>query len=129
MFPHPLVREMRAESGIVNLKHLIVVVSVGILVLQGCMGLESKPISRNDEAILTGTERPRTIPKNWKGEPLPDGKGWRWFDPADRGNIVRIYRGVQNAPNRVDRDTYVVVTVKGELIDDQGKPTGEFLRD
>ena len=68
-------------------------------------------MSMKDEAILTGTEKPQNIPSDWKGEPHLDGKGWLWFDPADRGNCVRIYRRDQDALNPVDRDTYVVVTV------------------
>lgn len=82
-----------------------------------------------DEAVLTGKERPRQIPEHWIGESLPDDRGWRWIDPEDRGNSVRIYRGIPDAPDPVDRGTYVVVTVKGEIIDSAGKPTGEFLKD
>lgn len=82
-----------------------------------------------DDDILSGRERPRQIPLDWVGEPLPMGKGWRWFDPKDRGDSVRIYRGDPRAEHPVDRDMYVIVTVKGETLDAQGTPTGEFLRD
>ena len=74
------------------------------------------------EGVLTGTVRPPQIPDDWKGEPLPDRAGWRWLDPNDRGNSVRIYRGDGEAP-------YVVVTVAGDVIGRDGKPTGERLDD
>lgn len=72
---------------------------------------------------------PPKIPGDWIGEPLVDGKGWRWFDPQDRGNSVRFYRGDPEAEHEVDRSSYVVVTVKGEILDREGNPTGEFLHD
>jgi hypothetical protein len=74
------------------------------------------------EGIFTGTVRPRQIPGDWHGEPLPDRAGWRWFDPNNRGNSVRFYRGEGAAP-------YVVVTVSGAIIGPDGKPTGERLDD
>ncbi|HLO97857.1 MAG TPA: hypothetical protein VK171_04610 [Fimbriimonas sp.] len=81
------------------------------------------------EGELTGKVRPRQIPDNWLGEALPDGKGWRWWDPNNHGNCVRMYRGDPNAESAVDRNAYVVVTSNGELIDRNGKPMGKFLND
>lgn len=76
------------------------------------------------EDVLSGQVRPRLIPEHWLGEPLPDGRGWRWLDPEDRGNSVRFYRGDPGAENPVDREAYVVVTVEGEYLNRDGTPTG-----
>lgn len=77
----------------------------------------------NEDDLLTGKLRPPQIPPEWIGEPMPHNGGWRWSDPANRGNAVRIVRG------EADIGSYVVVTVKGNVIGADGQPTGETLND
>jgi|GEM_PF-5522787 len=76
-----------------------------------------------------GTRRPRQIPPHWNGEPLPAGAGWRWFDPEDRTNAVRLYRGDPSASDPSTKQPYVVITVKGQVIGPDGQPIGETLID
>lgn len=84
---------------------------------------------RKESNVLLGLSRPRNIPPNWIGEPLPNNEGWRWSDPKNRGNAVRIHRGSPNAANPIDRNMYVVITKDGQLLDASGRPTGKLLRD
>ena len=74
----------------------------------------------SEEELYDGTIRPPQIPDNWMGEPLPNGEGWRWYNPSNRGDSVRIFRA---------DEPYVVVTVDGNLIGGDGQPTGERLAD
>jgi hypothetical protein len=84
---------------------------------------DQKMAPSDRDALFTGRIRPKQIPEDWIGEPLPDGRGWRWSDPNDRSNAVRLLRGASEA------DDYVVVTVKGNVLDRSGKPTGQILND
>jgi len=72
------------------------------------------------EDILKGRLRPPNIPDEWLGEPLPNNQGWRWYNPENRGDCVRIYAA---------DEPYVVVTRDGEVLDSDGNPTGEKLED
>lgn len=74
----------------------------------------------NNEDLLSGKLKPQNIPGDWLGEPLPNNQGWRWFNPNNRGDSVRIYAAAE---------PYVVVTQDGEVLGREGKPTGKFLRD
>ena len=47
-------------------------------------------------------------------------KGWRWFNPKNRGDSVRIY---------VADEPYVVVTKNCQVIGRDGALTGECLED
>ena len=80
------------------------------------------------EKLLIGAERPRQVPPDWRGEALPNGRGWRWFNPKNRGDSVRIYRGDPKA-SPPSEGPYVVVTKNGEVIGRDGKPTGQRLTD
>ena len=72
------------------------------------------------DEILSGKVRPPNIPDDWVGEPLPQSQGWRWFDPNNRGDCVRIYAA---------DEPFVIVTKDGQVIGRDGKPTGERLDD
>ena len=74
-------------------------------------------------------ERPKQIPPNWICEQLPDAKGWRWSDPANRNNAVRIYDGDSHSERLEDQSPYVIITVNGELIGSDSQKLGEFLYD
>lgn len=113
-----------------------IVVCATALVLLGCVKEVAKPppdltasASGDDELELTGKKRPRQIPNDWIGTPIPNGRGFRWTDPRNRGNAVRIFRGDPEASNPVDRHTYVIVTVDGEELNASGGRSGHFIRD
>jgi hypothetical protein len=86
-------------------------------------------LSVSDDGIFSGSIRPSQIPPNWVGEPLPDDAGWRWSDPGNRSNAVRLFRGDPNSVEPDGRDPYVVVTVDGHLVDNRGERTGQRLLD
>jgi hypothetical protein len=86
-------------------------------------------VTQEDEGIFNGKVRPPLIPPDWKGEPLPDKGGWRWYSPTNRLDSVRIYRGDSKSSDPSKRLPYVVVTRNGELIDRFGTPTGTYLKD
>ena len=92
-------------------------------------GKEATMTGSESEDWYTGNSRPPQIPDDWEGEPLPDGRGWRWFNPANRGDSVRLYRGDPDSEFPHKREPYVIVTRNGQLIDHKGQPTGEFLAD
>jgi hypothetical protein len=120
----------RVIAGSILASVIIVASVTGFL---GTFANEPRPqgsSTGNEEAsVLLGLTRPRSIPPNWIGEPLPNNEGWRWSDPKNRGNAVRIHRRSPTASNAIDRDTYVVVTRDGQLMDASGRPTGKLLRD
>lgn len=90
----------------------------------------TNPMTTNDqERVFSGAERPPNIPDDWHGEPLPDGVGWRWFNPDNRGDSVRLFRGDPDSPDSSVRNPYVIVTRNGEVIGRDGNPTGEILND
>jgi len=82
-----------------------------------------------EEGVYTGAVRPRQIPADWSGEPLPDDLGWRWYNPRNRRDSVRLYRGDPASRDASTRQPYVVVTVNGELLGPDGKPLGQYLDD
>ena len=53
-------------------------------------------------------------------EAILGDKGWRWFNPKNRGVSVRIY---------VADEPYVVDTNNGQVIGRDGAPAGEYLED
>lgn len=63
------------------------------------------------------------IPKNW-GDGVPNRKpgGFRWQDPNDQGNGVRIDRGNPNNSQTVQQVDHVVVRVRGNVIGRDGQP-------
>ena len=86
-------------------------------------------IEHDFEGWLTGSARPRQIPSEWQGEPLPDGAGWRWFNPENRGDSVRMYRAGPQSADPSIHEPYVIVTVNGQIIGRDGQPLGEYLSD
>jgi hypothetical protein len=80
---------------------------------------DSKP---DFEQVVTGKIRPPNIPPEWKGRPTAAGDGWCWYDPAQAGNSVRIYRGRPDAASPVEREPYVVVVHNGMRMDREGNP-------
>jgi hypothetical protein len=70
----------------------------------------------------SGKMRPRQIPANWIGSPTKSAPGWRWDDPENSDNSVRIYQGNPNDPDPSKREPYVVVVSGGVVIGRDGKP-------
>ncbi|HTO33302.1 MAG TPA: hypothetical protein VL202_19320 [Pararhizobium sp.] len=75
-----------------------------------------------DEALFTGKERPRQIPTDWIGSPTRSAPGWRWDNPANTGNSVRIFRGDPNHSDPSMRQPFVVVVKNGVTIGADGQP-------
>ena len=86
-------------------------------------------MNSDEEKMFSGEVRPPNIPVHWLGEPLPSHAGWRWFNPQNRGDSVRLFRGNPQSAKSVEQYPYVIVTVDGNLIGRDGKPTGEQLHD
>jgi hypothetical protein len=78
--------------------------------------------SMSFEKLISGEERPHQIPENWVGRPTESAKGWRWDDPNDAGNSVRIFAGDPNSPSPSKRQAYVIVISGGTVIGRDGKP-------
>jgi hypothetical protein len=85
----------------------------------------------NDEkpAKLTPAEQMREagkgkIPQDWgEGEQAKrEGDGWRWQDPNNSGNNVRIMKGNPNSPKPEQQVDYVKITSGGKVIDTNAKP-------
>jgi hypothetical protein len=74
----------------------------------------------NFEKIITGEERPLQIPENWLGRPTESAPGWRWDDPNDAGNSVRIFAGDPTTQSPSEREPYVVVVSGGKTIGRDG---------
>ena len=86
-------------------------------------------MTQEDEDIFSGKARPPQVPPDWRGEPLPGNAGWRWYDPANRLDSVRLYRGGPKSADPSKREPYVVITKNGELIGRDGRPLGIYLKD
>lgn len=86
-------------------------------------------MNRQHDKLFSGEEKPRNIPEHWHGEALPECAGWRWFNPDNRGDSVRIYRGSADSESPAEQQPYVIVTVDSQLIGRDGKPTGKILND
>jgi hypothetical protein len=86
-------------------------------------------MTQEDEQVFNGSVRPPQIPPDWKGESLPGNAGWHWYNPKNRLDSVRLYRGDPKDKDPSKREPYVVITKNGELIGRDGKPTGAYLKD
>ncbi len=86
-------------------------------------------MAQRDEEVFSGKVRPPQVPLDWRGEPLPGSAGWRWYNPANRLDSVRLYRGDPKSPDSSKREPYVVITKNGELIGRDGRPLGVYLKD
>jgi len=81
----------------------------------------------NTEDVLTGKVRPRQIPDNWLGSPAKSAPGWRYDDPDNSGNSVRIYRGDPEDSDPSKRAPYVVVIKNGVALGRDGKPLPSYV--
>ncbi len=92
--------------------------------LMACSGAQSGETQAMDSSqsdALNGV-RPRQIPENWVGTPTRSSSGWRWDDPTNPGNSVRILRGVANDPDPAHRENFVIVVRDGQVLGRDGNP-------
>jgi RHS repeat-associated protein len=77
----------------------------------------------NGDRFVPGKTRPDLIPESWgEGTRTRGGDGWRWHDPNNKGNLVRIDEGnpaLRNASQQVD---HVRVDCGGKVIGPDGQP-------
>ena len=118
------------------MSRLIGLIVLGVLIFSVISAyLRRKPTPADDtnqseyERFLTGTATPPIVPAGWSDEPLPEGAGWRWFNPENRGDCVRMYRGDPTSSDASMRKPYVIVTRNGQVIGQDGEPTGKTLDD
>lgn len=63
------------------------------------------------------------VPAAWgSGVANTKGVGTRWFDPADKGNGIRIDRGEPGSPFPSQRVDHVIVRKGGRILGPDGKP-------
>lgn len=73
-----------------------------------------------------GDWRPDTggkLPEAWgSGKANKKGVGFRWQDPKNQGNGVRIDQGNPNSPFPSQQVDHVIVRVNGRVVGRDGKP-------
>jgi len=96
---------------------------VVLLLASGSIAYAEGPM----DDIVTGKIRPEKIPADWIGSPTKSAIGWRYDDPNNAGNSVRIYQGDPNDPEPSKREPYVVVISNGKVIGRDGKPVVGYI--
>ena len=62
------------------------------------------------------------VPPTWgDGQPTSKGIGWRWADPAKKGETIRIDQGNPNSPWPSQQQSHVTVTSEGKVIGQNGE--------
>ena len=65
----------------------------------------------------------KQIPQEWEpGQPNKKKPGWRWQDPMNQGNGVRIDRGDTNSHHPSQQVDHVIVRKDGQVIGRNGQP-------
>ncbi|MFJ9786164.1 RHS repeat-associated core domain-containing protein [Amycolatopsis sp. NPDC101161] len=81
---------------------------------------------KTDEAGVGAGWYPETggkLPEGWgEGKPNKKGVGFRWQDPKNQGNGVRIDQGNPNSPFPSQQVDHVIVRVNGKVIGRDGNP-------
>jgi filamentous hemagglutinin len=72
-------------------------------------------------------ERPRHIPAHWIGSPTVSLEGYRWDDPDNPGNSVRIFKGDPSAGDPAHRAPFVIVVSDGQVLDRTGAPVTDAV--
>ncbi len=69
------------------------------------------------------------IPAEWSvGQANTKKAGWRWQDPSNQGNGVRIDRGNANSRHPSQQIDHVVVRREGQIMGRVGKPIEGSIR-
>lgn len=71
------------------------------------------------QALISG-ERPPNVPDHWVGTPTRSATGFRWDDPNNPNNSVRIFQGDPNDTNPSHRAPFVIVIRDGDVLDQTG---------
>ena len=87
--------------------------------------VELAPTNGEIDTIFNGRKRPKQIPENWIGSPTKSSPGWRWDDPTNSGNSVRLLRGVAEDTNPAHRGDFVIVVSDGKVLDTNGQPVSD----
>src|SRR5436190_862081 len=83
-------------------------VAVHVIEMPAARAEDAASAQRDGEALLTGKTRPPQVPADWIGSPTKSAPGWRWDDPQNAGNSVRIFRGNPADPDPAKRKDHVV---------------------
>jgi hypothetical protein len=76
------------------------------------------------ERWLSG-ERPPNIPEHWVGSPTRTSEGYRWDDPADAGNSMRMFRGDPGDSDPAHREPFVIMVRGGQVLDVNAEPIND----
>jgi hypothetical protein len=80
--------------------------------------MSSKSLQTSDiDEVLSGRKRPEGMPEDWVGSATTSSLGWRWDDPDNRGNSVRIFRGDPNDLDLRHRTPFVIDVRVGRVRD------------
>ena len=79
-------------------------------------------VGQDMDDMLSGKARPPQIPVDWIGSSTRSAPGWRWDDPSNPGNSVRLFRGDPNDPDPWRREPFVVVVRDGRVVGRDGQP-------
>ncbi|MDM8549433.1 hypothetical protein QUF72_05110 [Desulfobacterales bacterium HSG2] len=80
--------------------------------------------------FFPGLREDDKIPRDW-GSPKPNkkqGTGYRWQDPDDVGNGIRIDKGDPDHPLASQQVDHVVVRYRGHVIGRGGNPISGSIR-
>ena len=78
-------------------------------------------VSDRAERWLNG-ERPENIPEHWIGSRTKSSEGFRWDDPANSGNSMRIFRGDPHDPYPAHREPFIIFIHRGQVLDVNADP-------
>ena len=62
------------------------------------------------------------LPEGWNASPNKKGVGFRWQDPKNQGNGVRIDKGEPGISQPTQQVDHVIVRSNGQVIGRDGKP-------
>ncbi|MGE3726321.1 MAG: hypothetical protein AB7I41_12265 [Candidatus Sericytochromatia bacterium] len=69
------------------------------------------------------------IPKEWgAGIPTRKGEGWRWTDPTNKGNIVRIDKGNPLNSQPTQQVDHVIINADGRILGKDGMPINGSIK-
>ncbi|WP_373700934.1 RHS repeat domain-containing protein, partial [Neisseria dentiae] len=74
-------------------------------------------------------EAVKKIPKEWTKSPNKKGEGFRWQDPNNKGNGVRIDKGNPNHTHPTQQVDHVIVRSNGKVIGRDGNPISGSIKD
>lgn len=70
-------------------------------------------------------DRPFNVPSHWVRSPTTSSEGFRWDDPDNPGNSVRIFHGDPTDEDPAHRGPFVIVVSDGRVLDRNGDPLAD----